>query len=66
MDNLNTHVGASLYKTFAPEEARRILNKLEFHYTPNAFYLQKQAHFSLQTLAVKAFDPIIKISQACL
>ena len=34
MDNLNTHMGASLYKTFEPEEARRLLDKLEFHYTP--------------------------------
>ena len=34
MDNLNTHRGASLYKAFAPEEARRILDKLEIHYTP--------------------------------
>jgi len=33
-DNLNTHDGASLYETFRPEEARRILNKIEFHYTP--------------------------------
>lgn len=34
MDNLNTHTGASLYKAFKPAEARRLLNKLEFHYTP--------------------------------
>ncbi len=34
LDNLNTHKPASLYETFAPEEARRILRKLEFHYTP--------------------------------
>lgn len=34
MDNLNTHTPASLYKTFRPQEARRILQKLEFHYTP--------------------------------
>lgn len=34
MDNLNTHSPASLYKAFTPEEARIILNKLEFHYTP--------------------------------
>jgi hypothetical protein len=33
-DNLNTHDGASLYEAFAPEEARRILDRLEFHYTP--------------------------------
>ncbi len=34
MDNLNTHIGASLYKAFDPTEARRLLDKLEFHYTP--------------------------------
>jgi hypothetical protein len=33
-DNLNTHDGASLYEAFRPEEARRILDKIEFHYTP--------------------------------
>ena len=33
-DNLNTHSPASLYKAFAPEEARRILRRLEFCYTP--------------------------------
>jgi transposase len=34
LDNLNTHTPASLYAAFAPAEARRILSKLEFHYTP--------------------------------
>lgn len=34
MDNLNTHKPASLYKAFPPEEARRIIKKLEIHYTP--------------------------------
>jgi hypothetical protein len=33
-DNLNTHSPASLYKVFAPAEARRILDKFEFHHTP--------------------------------
>jgi len=33
-DNLNPHVKASLYKAFFPGEARRILDKLEFYYTP--------------------------------
>jgi DDE superfamily endonuclease len=33
-DNLNTHDGASLYEAFPPEEARRILDRIEFHYTP--------------------------------
>ena len=33
-DNLNTHKPASLYKAFQPDEARRIAEKLQFHYTP--------------------------------
>jgi len=33
-DNLNTHDGASLYETFSPEKARRLLDKIELHYTP--------------------------------
>ena len=34
MDNLNTHAGASLYKAFPAPKARRLLNKLQFAYTP--------------------------------
>ena len=33
-DNLNTHTPASLYEAFEPAEAKRISNRLEFHYTP--------------------------------
>jgi transposase len=34
LDNLNTHTPAALYEAFEPAEARRILRKLDFHYTP--------------------------------
>jgi hypothetical protein len=34
LDNLNTHGPASLYEAFEPAQAKRILNRLEFHYTP--------------------------------
>lgn len=34
LDNLSTHRAKNLYEAFAPEEARRILRRLEFHYTP--------------------------------
>ena len=34
LDNLNTHTGAALYEAFAPAEARRILERLAWHYTP--------------------------------
>ena len=34
VDNLNTHTPAALYETFPPLEAHRILQRLDFHYTP--------------------------------
>jgi hypothetical protein len=34
MDNLNTHGGSSLYEAFPPQEVRRLLDRLEIHYTP--------------------------------
>jgi DDE superfamily endonuclease len=34
MDNLNTHSPASFYETFEPQEARRLTERFEFHYTP--------------------------------
>ncbi len=33
-DNLSIHAPGALYQAFAPAEARRILRRLEFHYTP--------------------------------
>jgi transposase len=34
LDNLSAHSAAALYKAFEPQEARRILRRLEFHFTP--------------------------------
>lgn len=34
LDNLSVHSPAALYQRFAPVEARRILSRLEFHFTP--------------------------------
>ncbi len=34
LDNLNSHVGSALYETFPPAEARRLLCRLDLHYTP--------------------------------
>jgi hypothetical protein len=34
LDNLNTHTPGAVYEAFEPQEARRILRRLEFHYTP--------------------------------
>jgi hypothetical protein len=50
-DQLNTHVGASLYKAFEPAETRRILDKLEFCYTPKHGSWLNQAEIELSVLA---------------
>lgn len=51
MDNLNTHCGASLYKTFPPAEARRILENLEIHYTPKHGSWLNMAEIELSSLS---------------
>ena len=52
-DNLNTHKGASLYQTFPAEEARRILKKIEFHYTPKHASWLDMAEIELSVLSVQ-------------
>ncbi|SRR6266568_1724062 len=52
LDNLNTHTPSSLYSTFAPAEARRILSKLELHYTPVHGSWLNMAEIELSALAL--------------
>jgi len=56
MDNLNTHTGASLYKAFEPKEARRILEKLEIHYTPKHGSWLNMAEIELSILSRQCMD----------
>jgi hypothetical protein len=51
MDNLNTHKFASLYEAFEPAEARRIMEKLEIHYTPKHGSWLNMAEIELSVLA---------------
>jgi hypothetical protein len=51
MDNLNTHGGASLYEAFPPQEARRLLDRLEIHYTPKHGSWLNIAEIELRILA---------------
>ena len=51
MDNLNTHKGSSLYETFPPAEARRLLNRLEIHYTPKHASWLNIAEIELRVLS---------------
>jgi transposase len=50
-DNLNTHRPACLYERFAPEEARRIARKIEWHYTPEHGSWLNVAECELSVLA---------------
>lgn len=56
LDNLNTHTGGALYEAFAPAEARRLLRKLEFHYTPKHGSWLNQAEIELSILGGQCLD----------
>jgi DDE superfamily endonuclease len=56
MDNLNTHKIASLYEAFPPEQARRIAEKLEIHYTPKHGSWLNMAESELSVLAEQCLD----------
>ena len=51
IDNLSTHTPAALYSAFAPEEAKRIWDRLEFHYTPKHGSWLNMAEIELSVLA---------------
>ena len=50
-DNLNTHKSASLYKAFQADQARRIAEKIEFHYTPKHGSWLNMAEIELSVLS---------------
>lgn len=56
MDNLNTHNGASLYKTFRPAEAKRILERLDFCYTPKHGSWLNMAEIELSVLGKQCLN----------
>jgi len=49
-DNLNTHAVGSLYQAFEPEEARRLAQRLEIHYTPKHGSWLNMAEIALRLL----------------
>jgi hypothetical protein len=56
MDPLNTHKAASGDETFAPADARRILKKLAFHYTPKHGSWLNMAEIALSILTRQCLD----------
>jgi len=55
-DNLNTHSPASLYKAFEPQEAQRILSRLEFCHTPKHGSWLNMAEIELSILSRQCLD----------
>ena len=55
-DNLNTHAPASLYEAFEPTEARRIVERFEWHYTPKHGSWLNLAESELAVLANQCLD----------
>jgi hypothetical protein len=55
-DNLNTHARASLYAAFAPAEARRLVKRFEWHYTPKHGSWLNMAESELGVLASQCLD----------
>jgi len=51
LDNLNTHTPSAFYETFAPEEARRLVERFEFHFTPKHGSWLNMAEIELRALA---------------
>jgi transposase len=56
MDNLSTHTPAALYSVFAPEEAKRIWDRLELHYTPKHGSWLNMAEIELSVLSRQCLD----------
>jgi hypothetical protein len=55
-DNLNTHSPASLYEAFPPEEARRLVERFEWHYTPKHGSWLDMAESELAFLSGQCLD----------
>jgi len=63
LDNLSTHHAGSLYEAFPPAEARRILRRLDFHYTPKHGSWLNMAEIEIAVLTSQCLDRRIPDSQ---
>lgn len=62
-DNLNTHTPAALYEAFAPEEARAIAERIEWHYTPEHGSWLNMAEIELSALSSQCLQRRIESQQ---
>ena len=55
-DNLNTHAAASLYEAFPAPEAKRLVERFEWHYTPKHGSWLDLAESELGVLSAQCLD----------
>jgi hypothetical protein len=65
-DNLNTHDPSALYEVFPPAEAKGILDRLEFHFTPKHGSWLNMAEIELSVLSRQCLDRYISSSNLLL
>jgi transposase len=63
LDNLNTHTPAAFYLAFEPEEARRLVNRFEFHFTPKHGSWLNMAEIELSVLSRQCINQRIPDNQ---
>lgn len=56
LDNLKTHTPSAFYETFQPEEARRLVQRFEFHFTPKQGSWLNMAEIELSALVRQCLD----------
>jgi transposase len=56
LDNLNTHTPSAFYLAFEPEEARRLVNRFEFHFTPKHGSWLNMAEIELSVLSRRCIN----------
>jgi transposase len=56
LDNLSTHKAGALYQAFAPDEARRVMRRLEFHHTPKHASWLNMVEIEIGVLSQQCLD----------
>jgi transposase len=56
LDNLSTHTPSAVYERFEPAEARRILSRLEFHFTPKHASWLNMVEIEIGVMARQCLD----------
>ena len=63
MDNLSTHKKSALYEVFPPQEAKRIADKIDIHFTPKHGSWLNMAEIGLSVLSRQCLDRRISTIQ---